>query len=147
MSSTRRTTAVSTTRRTTAVPTYAPGSCQPNPCKNNGRCVALPGNKYQCVCRKCGCSTTEPYGDCVIDESTICKDEDPSATTYLVAHPYLCTKFYDCKPGVTYKREQDVYMAINGDHVFNPYTDDSDFRKNVNCSTEIGTFCYMYVTI
>ena len=81
------------------------------------------------------------------DESTICKDEDPSATTYLVAHPYLCTKFYDCKPGVTYKREQDVYMAINGDHVFNPYTDDSDFRKNVNCSTEIGTFCYMYVTI
>ncbi|KAI0217426.1 hypothetical protein LSAT2_030767 [Lamellibrachia satsuma] len=71
------------------------------------------------------------------DNATICKKEDLPPGN-LVPHPYLRNKFYDCKPYVTYKREQNVYM--HEDHVFNPYTDDSDFPDNVSCAVQIRKF-------
>ncbi|KAI0217322.1 hypothetical protein LSAT2_030826 [Lamellibrachia satsuma] len=137
----RTTTTVPPTVPPTALPTapptvltYPPGSCQRLPCKNGGTCYDQPGGTYLCVCPKCGCSSAKPFGDCIIDTATICKKEDLPPGN-LVPHPYLCNKFYDCKPYVTYKREQNVYMHEN--HVFNSYTDDSDFPDNVDCAEQI----------
>ena len=55
-----------------------------------------------------------------------------------MSHPYLCNKFYDCKPNATYEREQNVDM--HEDHVFNPYIDDSDLPDNVHCAVQICKF-------
>ncbi|KAI0212266.1 hypothetical protein LSAT2_002825 [Lamellibrachia satsuma] len=117
---------------------YPPGYkyCQHNtPCKNGGTCVNLPGFKYVCVCPKCGCSTAKPFGDCIIDKATICKTEDLPPSN-LVAHPYLCTKFYNCHPSFPHEREQYVYSHYDGNHVFNPATDLSDYPGNVPCAKQ-----------
>ncbi|KAI0212260.1 hypothetical protein LSAT2_002819 [Lamellibrachia satsuma] len=110
--------------------------CQHNtPCKNGGTCVDLPGFKYVCVCPHCLCSTAKPFGDCIINKATICKTEDLPPGK-LVPHPYLCIKFYSCHPNATLRREQFVYKYADGNHVFNPATELSDYPEKVACAKQ-----------
>ncbi|KAK2164659.1 hypothetical protein NP493_1402g00000 [Ridgeia piscesae] len=133
-----------TTEKTTAASSYPPGYkyCDHNtPCLNGGTCVDLPDSKYLCVCTKCNCSSEKPYGNCEINETTICKRKELPPLN-LVPHPYRCNKFYNCNPDFTSEREQDVWH--HEDHVFNPKNDTSDWPQNVKCAVTICKYYFNF---
>ncbi|KAI0224180.1 hypothetical protein LSAT2_024806 [Lamellibrachia satsuma] len=74
------------------------------------------------------------------DEANICKTEN--IENGLVAHPYTCSKYIDCKgPGDTFVKEDHVYDYQNG-KVYDPAKGWADTPENVDCAKQIDpTLC------
>jgi len=69
--------------------------------------------------------------------ATICREEDLPPHDN-VPHPYNCTQFVKCRSDGTATAVQYVWAFEDGQHVFNPKTDISDFIWNVKCARETG---------
>ena len=68
---------------------------------------------------------------------TICRKEDLPPHNN-VPHPYNCKKYVKCTSDGRATTVMYVWMHKDGNHVFNPETDLSDFTSNVKCAREIG---------
>ncbi|KAI0235912.1 hypothetical protein LSAT2_013534 [Lamellibrachia satsuma] len=105
------------------------------PCQYGGTCIDEGEDNYVCVCPKCECSTAEPFDNCAVDEANICKGQYVKPFK-LIPHPYDCKKFVNCTKEGTFVEESFVWSYTDGNHVFNPTKEISDFPQNVPCATQ-----------